>query len=386
MWKNSPVQEEVVPQYSTAKRRKQWRSSIVKIELRHFVRNNLFSWLKGESESKSKNKSKSKSRSKDTNTNTNEANCEFHDTKTIKKTKTVIGWEKIFGEIMLVCNSSNEQKTKETKLKRKRLYFSSTILAEPIGSEEDASLLSSDKPTPRKRQQLNKTSKISDLIEETPTGTPRHMTKTPKYKIKEVSTNINEEENRNPDDKSIAVLARFVELFEDELFRVYGKRSGDYLHQLRCFLHFTTSYDESVTSNITTTTMTDNETLSLFDHKNWTGFAFLIINNQHSLRKLTEVIANFDWDAHTLQSLSSRRATEMNTTTSKENDNEDETLKPMSEILKQLDLDKEVKLIQCRKCRSWKVTFYIKQTRGSDEPLTTKCRCLDCERRWTQPS
>jgi len=37
---------------------------------------------------------------------------------------------------------------------------------------------------------------------------------------------------------------------------------------------------------------------------------------------------------------------------------------------------------QCRKCKSWKTTFYELQTRSADEPMTCYVQCLACQNRW----
>ena len=37
---------------------------------------------------------------------------------------------------------------------------------------------------------------------------------------------------------------------------------------------------------------------------------------------------------------------------------------------------------QCRKCKSWRTTYYQMQTRSADEPMTTFVTCHDCDTRW----
>lgn len=41
-----------------------------------------------------------------------------------------------------------------------------------------------------------------------------------------------------------------------------------------------------------------------------------------------------------------------------------------------------VGLYQCNRCRSWRCTFSLLQTRASDEPTTAFCLCHDCGKRW----
>ena len=41
-----------------------------------------------------------------------------------------------------------------------------------------------------------------------------------------------------------------------------------------------------------------------------------------------------------------------------------------------------VGLYQCNRCRSWRCTFNLLQTRASDEPATAFCLCHDCGVRW----
>lgn len=37
---------------------------------------------------------------------------------------------------------------------------------------------------------------------------------------------------------------------------------------------------------------------------------------------------------------------------------------------------------KCKKCKSWKTTYYQLQTRSADEPMTTFVTCHDCNRHW----
>lgn len=37
---------------------------------------------------------------------------------------------------------------------------------------------------------------------------------------------------------------------------------------------------------------------------------------------------------------------------------------------------------QCRRCKSWKTTYYQLQTRSADEPMTTFCTCHACNTHW----
>ena len=38
--------------------------------------------------------------------------------------------------------------------------------------------------------------------------------------------------------------------------------------------------------------------------------------------------------------------------------------------------------VKCRKCRSWKTTYYAMQTRSADEPMTNFATCLKCKFNW----
>lgn len=54
-------------------------------------------------------------------------------------------------------------------------------------------------------------------------------------------------------------------------------------------------------------------------------------------------------------------------------------------LRKQLTVDVESApdgAFQCRKCKSWKTTFYELQTRSADEPMTCFCQCVACGNRW----
>jgi len=46
--------------------------------------------------------------------------------------------------------------------------------------------------------------------------------------------------------------------------------------------------------------------------------------------------------------------------------------------------DIEDSMLQCGKCKQYKVDYYQKQTRGADEPMTVFCHCINCGARWRQ--
>lgn len=47
------------------------------------------------------------------------------------------------------------------------------------------------------------------------------------------------------------------------------------------------------------------------------------------------------------------------------------------------DVGKDHKgLFKCRKCKSWRTTYYQLQTRSADEPMTTFVTCANCQNRW----
>ena len=60
-----------------------------------------------------------------------------------------------------------------------------------------------------------------------------------------------------------------------------------------------------------------------------------------------------------------------------------EGLKPgmFTVVLKQ-DQDVKDGMFQCNRCKSKKVHYYQLQTRSADEPMTTFCTCMECEKRW----
>jgi DNA-directed RNA polymerase subunit M/transcription elongation factor TFIIS len=39
-------------------------------------------------------------------------------------------------------------------------------------------------------------------------------------------------------------------------------------------------------------------------------------------------------------------------------------------------------VVQCKKCKSFRVLSYQKQDRSSDEPMTTYCSCTNCSCQW----
>lgn len=41
-------------------------------------------------------------------------------------------------------------------------------------------------------------------------------------------------------------------------------------------------------------------------------------------------------------------------------------------------------VVQCKKCKSWKVYSISVQTRAADEPMTTVSQCTVCKTRWSQ--
>ena len=41
-------------------------------------------------------------------------------------------------------------------------------------------------------------------------------------------------------------------------------------------------------------------------------------------------------------------------------------------------------LLQCSRCKEWKVTFFQRQTRGGDEAMTVFCECKGCGKKWKQ--
>lgn len=45
-------------------------------------------------------------------------------------------------------------------------------------------------------------------------------------------------------------------------------------------------------------------------------------------------------------------------------------------------LTEEKTMLQCRKCKAWKVSYYEMQTRSADEPMTVFCECMACGARW----
>ncbi len=45
-------------------------------------------------------------------------------------------------------------------------------------------------------------------------------------------------------------------------------------------------------------------------------------------------------------------------------------------------LEVENSILQCGKCRLYKVHYYQLQTRSADEPMTTFCTCTHCNHRW----
>ena len=60
-----------------------------------------------------------------------------------------------------------------------------------------------------------------------------------------------------------------------------------------------------------------------------------------------------------------------------------EGLKPgMFAVVIKQDQDIKDGMFQCSKCKSKKVHYYQLQTRSADEPMTTFCTCLECEKRW----
>ena len=52
-------------------------------------------------------------------------------------------------------------------------------------------------------------------------------------------------------------------------------------------------------------------------------------------------------------------------------------------VTSQAQVDSQDKtLLQCRKCKEWKVKYFEFQTRSADEPMTVFCECVACGFRW----
>jgi transcription elongation factor S-II len=45
---------------------------------------------------------------------------------------------------------------------------------------------------------------------------------------------------------------------------------------------------------------------------------------------------------------------------------------------------KENEMFKCGKCKSKKVTFYLRQVRSADEPMTSFFTCHNCGKHWKQ--
>jgi DNA-directed RNA polymerase subunit M/transcription elongation factor TFIIS len=52
------------------------------------------------------------------------------------------------------------------------------------------------------------------------------------------------------------------------------------------------------------------------------------------------------------------------------------------EVVNEADDTTEDGVFQCRKCKSYKTTYYQLQTRSADEPMTTFATCKNCGNRW----
>ena len=51
-------------------------------------------------------------------------------------------------------------------------------------------------------------------------------------------------------------------------------------------------------------------------------------------------------------------------------------------ILNRDEMDEEPSMLQCRKCKVYRVKYHELQTRSADEPMTVFCECLACGHRW----
>ena len=88
-------------------------------------------------------------------------------------------------------------------------------------------------------------------------------------------------------------------------------------------------------------------------------------------------LVNFDWDEFVVETARSLGEEEGH------KEFKDPTRKPVDQIFKDLNLDKQAKIVQCPLCKEWGATFRRVRTRGSDEPDDTPCECK-CGHKWTQ--
>jgi len=57
-------------------------------------------------------------------------------------------------------------------------------------------------------------------------------------------------------------------------------------------------------------------------------------------------------------------------------------LKIMSQLLQKSNEEIPDGMFKCKKCKSYKTTYYQMQTRSADEPMTTYVTCLNCNNRF----
>lgn len=193
---------------------------------------------------------------------------------------------------------------------------------------------------------------------------------------------------------------QFLREYEEALFLLNGKKHDDYQHHLSCFLHFLLECLKTNTDVVGLLQPQNSGKERTSTNEKNQGQASVRTDIAQMIHELANVadgqtaslLADFDWDMHAIKIQSAedaqkKREVELaRLTPGPEEQEADQTLKSREAIFKDLGLDSKAKLVQCKKCKSWEIKFFIVQTKSSDEALTTKCLCTLCKTTWVQAS
>jgi DNA-directed RNA polymerase subunit M/transcription elongation factor TFIIS len=136
---------------------------------------------------------------------------------------------------------------------------------------------------------------------------------------------------------------------------------------LSLYLKSSTNID-IIEKNIYKISLVDSEEYeSKLDDDLYLKRVYQVIEDIKRTKNLKEVVSNIkslkvDWDHDFFKEIRERQ------------DEQDEFIVNPFQV--------EEGVVQCKKCKSFRVLSYQKQDRSSDEPMTTYCACTNCNSQW----